>query len=358
MNPPIRVLLADDSSVVRRLLTETINSDSTTTVVAAAKHGQEAVDLLKTIPADVVLLDVEMPVMDGIEAVHAIRAINRWIPIIMFSSLTVKGGTATIDALAAGATDYVAKPASVGHIGQALDYIRQVLIPKLKQFGPRTSPPLTEKPLPVRSSSQSNGSKGLVEIVAIGSSTGGPSALESLLTGLPSTFPVPIVVAQHMPAVFTQLLAERLNRRCSLQVREAQHGVELQPGQVWIAPGDFHLQVGTDGPRRVLRLDQSPPENSCRPAVDVLFRSVARVYGGRCLGVVLTGMGKDGLSGGREIRAQGGRLLAQDESTSVVWGMPRAIAEAGLAEHVLPIHQMPGEVVNIVGRRSLARAVS
>jgi two-component system chemotaxis response regulator CheB len=357
MNSPIRVLLADDSAVVRRLLTEAINSDPETTVVAAARHGLEAVELLKTTQVDVVLLDVEMPVMDGVEAVHAIRRINRWIPIIMFSSLTVKGGAATMDALAAGATDYVAKPASVGHIRQALEYIRNELLPKLKQFDQKPNPSIITKPFAFKPNPISNAASRPVEIVAIGSSTGGPSALETMLMGLPSTFPVPIVVVQHMPAVFTRLLAERLDRCCVLQVREAEDGCEPLPGQVWIAPGGSHLQVGTQGTRRVLRLDHSPPENSCRPAVDVLFRSVARAYGRRSLGVVLTGMGKDGLSGGREMRAQGGRLLAQDESTSVVWGMPRAIAEAGLAERLLPIQQIGNEIINIVGRRALAGAV-
>lgn len=385
----MRIVLADDSAVVRRLLTEALNSDPALEVIGAAKNGQEAVAIIQSKPAELVLLDVEMPVMDGIEAVHAIRKFNQRIPIVMFSSLTVKGGAATLDALAAGASDFVPKPSSVGHFQQALDYLQQELIPKIKQFGKVSSPAIVpfrlsgssphttqvassvgkveQLPIPagpqfavnpasVVGAAPGSLGKGQIDVVAVASSTGGPVALEEVLRDLPGDLAATILVVQHMPPMFTQILAERLDKYCALQVREAYDGVAIAPGQVWIAPGDFHLRVERLGTRHVLRTDKSPHENSCRPAADVLFRSVAQSFGARALAVVLTGMGKDGLAGTREIRARGGRVIAQDEATSVVWGMPRAIAEAGLVERCLPVAQIGRELLTAVSRPSKALA--
>ena len=339
-------MLADDSAVIRRLLTEGMASDLEIEIVAAAHHGAEAVEALAACRPDVVLLDSEMPVMDGVKAVVEIRKLNPQIPIIMLSPTTSSGAKATFDAIAAGANDQVAKPSQLGHVGGALKHIRDEVVPKIKLLGrhyrdrgtvaPTPAPPPMTTPLRPSRTMDS----GSIEIVAIGASTGGPNALAELLAKLPGDFPVPIVVVQHMPAVFTQLLADRLDRVGPLHVREGIEGAVLQPGDVWIAPGNFHMTVQNHKTDRVLHLDQNAQENSCRPAVDALFRSVAAVYGSRCLGVILTGMGKDGLSGSGEIRQRGGRIFAQDEASSVVWGMPRAVAEAGHADRVLPLSQI------------------
>ncbi|HXE57027.1 MAG TPA: CheB methylesterase domain-containing protein, partial [Gemmatimonadales bacterium] len=210
---------------------------------------------------------------------------------------------------------------------------------------PRPAPPCPATPAPARPGPQD----ARVEVVCVGVSTGGPNALAALLPALPADFPVPVLIVQHMPPLFTKLLADRLSTQSRIPVREASGGEPLTPGTAWLAPGDRHLVVvpDTDGPR--LRLTLDPPENSCRPAVDVLFRSVAAVFGGRALGVILTGMGQDGLRGSEEIRRAGGRILAQDQATSVVWGMPGFVASAGLADRVLPLDQIAPEIVRRVG---------
>ncbi len=382
--PFIRVVLADDSAVIRRLLTEAMAPYLEIEVVAAAHHGVEAVEALTACHPDVVLLDAEMPVMDGVKTVVEIRKLNPHIPIVMLSPITSSGRQATVEAIAAGANDHVAKPSQLGHVSGALKHIRDEVIPKIKSWGRRyqdrgTAP---ASPAPMRgdnvgqvsnlsargldrsktcptptidpaSSVQPNAS-GQIEIVAIGASTGGPNALAELFAKLPADFPVPIVVTQHMPPVFTQLLADRLDRVSPLHVREGIEGAVLQPGEVWIAPGNFHMTVQNHKTDRVLRLDQNAQENSCRPAVDTLFRSVATVYGSRCLGVILTGMGKDGLNGSGEIRQRGGRIFIQDEASCVVWGMPRAVAEAGHADRVLPLSQIAEGITEAAryGKRS------
>ena len=373
----IRVLMADDSAVIRRLLSEALAPDKELEVVGVGRHGGEALQLLVVQRPDVILLDVEMPVMDGVEAVVAIRKLDAHIPIIMFSSITTRGGTATLDALSAGANDYVTKPVSLGHASEAMTYIRNELIPKIKLWGRRhrrrstgmpasllvpTTPGFPRSPnmppnitptagaAPPTMPGKPRDPACAIEIVAIGSSTGGPNALAEVLKRIPHGFPVPIVITQHMPPVFTQLLAQRLNSICPLNVREGVEGAILKPGDVWVAPGNFHMTVQMDQADRVLHLDQKPHENSCRPAVDPLFRSVATAYGGRCLGVVLTGMGRDGEMGSKAIRQVGGRIIAQDEESSVVWGMPRAVAQAGYAGQVLPLNQIAVEIVDMVRR--------
>lgn len=362
---PYRVLLADDSAVLRRILAEVLARDAELEVVGKARHGGEALELFKSLSPDVVLLDVEMPVMNGIEAVRAIRAVDRTVPILMFSALTLRGAEATLDALSAGASDCVPKPSNVGHLQDALDYVSRELTSKLKQWGQRrinSRTPAAVKPVALHSSApvpvRRASSGRMVEVVAIGVSTGGPDALAEIFRSIPDGFPTPILIVQHMPPVFTQLLAERLNKISPLTIREGVQGAVIQPGEVWIAPGNFHMHVAVNGAGRVLQLDQGPPENSCRPAVDVLFRSVAKVYGGRCLGVVLTGMGNDGMIGSRAIVNAGGRVLAQDEPTCTVWGMPRAVTDAGLAEKVIPLQHVAGEIVAATARPRVQQLVS
>jgi two-component system chemotaxis response regulator CheB len=261
----------------------------------------------------------------------------------MFSTLTERGGSATLDALALGASDYVTKPANVGSVGAAIQRVREELIPKIKALCRRMPPEITSCPV-IRMPAAASTASRKVEILAIGVSTGGPNALAALLPGLARNFPVPIVIVQHMPPLFTRLLAERIASVSGLPAHEGAANALLKAGEVCVAPGGLHMEVerARDGIR--LRTHDGPPENSCRPAVDVLFRSVAQVYGPRSLAVVLTGMGQDGLRGCQNIREAGGQVLVQDEATSVVWGMPGAVCQAGLAEKVLPLPELAAEI--------------
>lgn len=367
MKRPYRILLADDSVTVRRLLSETLSRDPQLEVCWAARDGREAAEQFVTLKPDVVLLDVEMPVMDGIEATAAIRQVDPRVPIVMFSSLASAGVNATLDALQHGATDYVTKPTRVGHLQSAIRHIEQELIPKLKHWGEwhhnrynaksaiKPAAPNRSGRVLRRASLTADSAAGApvrgpsrIDLVAIGASTGGPNALAEVLSVLPKQFPASILITQHMPPLFTTLLADRLNQVCPLTVREAVDGAEVLPGEVWLAPGDRHLVVERDGTSVRLRLDPCPPEDSCRSAVDVMFRSIASVYLNRTLAVVLTGMGTDGIVGCRHLREQGSRVLVQDQASSVVWGMPRAVVEAGLAERILPLNELGSEINRLV----------
>lgn len=342
----IGVLVIDDSVVVRRILREALGSDPMLEVVGVAANGKIGLSLVEQLSPDLVTLDMEMPEMDGLEVLRLLRQRYPLLPVIMFSTSTQRGATATLDALAMGASDYVTKPANVGSVTSGIERIREQLIPKIKvlcgvreSLAPRTIAPSHSIAASVRKSTAVP-----FEIVAIGTSTGGPNALSEVLPQLPADFPVPVVVVQHMPPTFTKFLAERLNASCALQVAEASANQVLEAGCIWIAPGDYHVAVSTDGTRMRLRTHQAPPEHSCRPAVDVLFRSVAKSYGQHALAVVMTGMGQDGLCGSEELKAAGAVVLAQDEATSVVWGMPGYVVEAGLADRVLPLPQIAGEI--------------
>lgn len=342
-----RVLIVDDAVVFRRLLSETISSDPELEVVASAVNGVSALQKLATIPVDAVILDVEMPDLDGIATLKELRKTHPRLPVLMFSSLTERGAEATLDALSLGANDYFPKPTS-SSMEASLAVVRDQLIPKLKAViaqearraanaqspSSRAASPLVAAP-----------STSPVELLVVAASTGGPNALLEFFGSLPANLPVPVAVVQHMPPMFTKLLAERLDSQCNVHVVEAAGGETLEPGCVYIAPGNFHMVVQRKGTSVVTALNQLPPENSCRPAVDPLFRSVSQVYGAHVLGVVLTGMGQDGLRGAEDIRAAGGQVLAQDEASSVVWGMPGFVAKANLADRILPLQQMAGELI-------------
>jgi two-component system chemotaxis response regulator CheB len=268
----------------------------------------------------------------------------------MFSTLTERGASATLDALTAGASDYVTKPSNVAGFAQSLANVREQLIPKLKALtgiGVRSAHAARVPPPPPGPRGQRTGP---FQAIVLGSSTGGPDALSKVLTGLPPTLPVPILIVQHMPPVFTRLLAQRLDATCPLRVTEAAEGDAVVPGRVLIAPGGSHLEVRRRGAGIVVRLSDAPPENFCRPAVDVLFRSAVTVYADRLLAVVLTGMGRDGEKGARLVRTAGGEIIVQDEPTSVVWGMPGAVANAGLADAVVPLPRVTSEVLSALGR--------
>ncbi len=344
---PIRVLVVDDSHTIRSLISATLATDGEIQVAGTAVNGRACLDALVSDVPDLVLLDVEMPVMDGITTLREIRRRYPKLPVLMFSSLTERGARATVEALIAGANDYVAKPAGLNPEEVAAK-IRAEVVTRIKALVPRGRPasasarPAAAAALPSRP--QPSGRRPPVEAVVIAVSTGGPTALAEVLPACGRDAAVPILIVQHMPAVFTPQLAERLTKLCGFPVREASDGMPIAAGDVLLAPGGRHLEVAGSAASPRVRLTDAPPENSCRPSADVLFRSAARVWGGGTLGVVLTGMGRDGLAGSRAVAEVGGGVIAQDEFSSVVWGMPGEVVRAGLADAVLPLAQMGVEV--------------
>ncbi len=357
---PIRVMVVDDSVVVRKIVTDVLSEDPGIEVVGTAVNGKVAVSKLEQLKPDLITMDIEMPEMNGIEAVRAIRGARNRVPIIMFSTLTERGATATLDALSSGANDYVTKPANVGSVAQSMESVREQLIPKIKALTGRPVTPARPAariaPPPPAAPRTGPGKKPAV--LVIGSSTGGPEALARLLPQLPASLPVPILLVQHMPPVFTRQFAQRLDRLCALRVVEATDGVPLLPGTVHLAPGDHHLVVRPGRGTHTTGLNQGPPENFCRPAVDPLFRSAVAAYDGAVLGVVLTGMGSDGRNGAGEIRAAGGTVLAQDQASSVVWGMPGAVAQAGFADEILPLDRVAEAIQRHLSGVSAVRVAS
>jgi two-component system chemotaxis response regulator CheB len=346
--PAIRVLIVDDSVVIRKVLAEVLSADPAIQVAGTAADGTIALGKIPQLNPDLITLDVEMPGMSGLETLAAIRKTYPKLPVIMFSTLTERGAVTTLDALALGASDYVAKPHHTGSIEVTRARIQADLVPKVKGLCSR--PHLEARTAVKPQTRAAAGPAGVnrwpqcVDVVAVGTSTGGPNALAELLPVLPANFPVPLVVVQHMPPLFTRMLADRLDKRSQLRIHEGAQGDVLMPGHVFIAPGDFHMRVVREDTTVRLTINQEPPQNSCRPAVDVLFESVARTYGANVLAVVLTDMGSDGVRGAQHIREAGGRVLVQDEATSVVWGMPGQVAAAGLAEGIFPLKDMAKEI--------------
>lgn len=354
----IQIMVVDDSAVVRRLLTTIIAEDPELEVIGVAHNGKIALRMLETMEPDLITLDIEMPEMDGLEALLEIRKRFRRLPVIMFSTMTERGASATLEALAGGANDYVTKPANVGSVTAAMDAVRSQLIPKIKAFCRPTMP------VPTRGGPATGPATGLVanrvakvartkqiDLVAIGASTGGPTALASVVSALPADLPVPVVVTQHMPPVFTKYLSKRLDGSSAIDVREAEEGDVLRPGLVLIAPGDFHMTFRATDSGKVVVLDQGPQVHFCRPSVDVMMASVAKTFQGRVLSVILTGMGSDGRDGCTTLRDLGAEVIVQDQATSVVWGMPGAIVALGLADQVLPLDDIGAAIVQRVTRR-------
>ena len=350
MSQPIRVLFADSSAVVRKILQQLLNEHPETEVAFAAKDGTEAIREFSRMRPDVVVLDVEMPGINGLEAAKAIHAIEPATPIIMFSTLTTKYATTTMNALSNGACDYETKPPMAGHLWQVQQSLLETLVPKIISWGKRRR----HSNLRQQADAEQNPSNtmNLLEwtpaVLAVGASTGGPDALSTYLSSFPEDFHLPIVIVQHMPPVFTRILAERLNAGSNLEVLEAEHEMPLKPGRVILAPGDYHMQVQRKGEDVVVALDQDEMVNFCRPSVDKLFHSVKDTFGRHCLTVMLTGMGKDGFVGCQLIHADGGVILAQDKESSVVWGMPGCVVNAGLASYVGPPESIARETLRFL----------
>ncbi len=340
----IRVLVVDDSVVIRRLVTHALSEDPDIEVVGSASNGKIALARIPSLNPDVVTLDIEMPEMDGLELLRVLSKEPSRPRVIMFSTLTERGAAVTLEALSLGADDYVAKAANVGSLDVSLASLRAEMVPKIKQFF-LFSAPVTKQPVkppvylprPLPAFQQTPGKMRHAEVLVIGVSTGGPVALAHLIPEFPADFPIPVLIVQHMPPLFTRFLADRLQTTTPLKVEEAAQGSFVTAGKILLAPGDFHMRVHRINSRVQVQLDQGPPENSCRPAVDVMFRSVADVYGGNVISTVLTGMGQDGMRGAAALRSLGAYVIAQDEPTSVVWGMPGSVVAAGLADAVLPL---------------------
>lgn len=396
MDDRIRVLVVDDSAVMRRLLFDILSAEPDLDVQTPAASGASALARIETSSVDIMVLDVEMPDMSGLDVLKALSGRPSAPVVIMFSALTQRAAATTLDALALGAFDYVTKPSQTGSAAASVELVRAQLLHRIRVLGRRlpqrrtpssvarneterrppppaadssiwpSNPPIQGGSAPASpSASFRRAPSGVVpaprtpsgvwrepsasrhrspEIVAIGASTGGPQALSSVLALLSPTLRVPIVIVQHMPPVFTRMLAERLTATTPIPVVEAVDGQRLEPGHAYLAPGDQHMVLQRLHPHVVIHLNRDPPEQSCRPSVDVLFRSVAATYSGQALAVVLTGMGQDGLVGCQALRAAGAQIVVQDEASSVVWGMPGFVARAGLADAVKPLPEISLEI--------------
>lgn len=349
----VRALVVDDSGFFRRRIVEILDADPGIEVVGTAANGQEAIDEAAKLRPDVIVMDIEMPVMDGITAVRRIMA-RQPTPILMFSSLTFEGAKATLDALDAGAADFL--PKRFEDISRDQQEARQVLCRRVRTLGlrrarpapspagapsaarPATAVPATSAP-PVRADRSPVRMRDF-RAVLIGTSTGGPVALQKVLTALPANFPLPLLLVQHMPASFTPAFAQRLDSLCAIRVKEAADGDVLQPGLALLAPGGLQMVVESRGGQQRVRIVESEAGQHYRPCVDVTFKSAAPVFGGQVLAIIMTGMGADGREGVRALKQLGAKVWAQDEDSCVVYGMPAAVAEAGLADRVLPLDQI------------------
>ena len=339
------MLVVDDAVVVRQVVARALATEPNLEVVGLAPNGRVAMAMLARVRPDVVILDLEMPEMNGLETLAAIRASHPTLPVIVYSHLSEQGASATLEALALGATDFALKPRADG-IGLAVEEVRRDLVPQIMAL----APPVAGSARPHGVAAGNRPSK--VSAVVVATSTGGPNALAVLLADLPADFRAPVFIVQHMPAVFTATLAVRLDGLCPLPVVEASNGEVVAGGKVYIAPGGFHMEVTRRAGEVRIRLHEGAKENSCRPAADVLFRSSVTVYGAGVLALVLTGMGRDGRDGAGAVRSAGGTVIAESETTATVTAMPHAVAAAGLADMVLPIDRMADECAR---RESMGR---
>jgi two-component system chemotaxis response regulator CheB len=337
-----RVLIVDDSALVRQMLTQMLESDASISVVGVAPDPIVARDMIKSLNPDVVTLDIEMPRMDGLAFLEKIMTL-RPMPVVMISSLTQKGADVALQALEIGAVDYVGKP-TIG-LSEGFARLRDEIVAKVKAAAKARVRPLSQdRPPPVASFSGA-GYSSSEKLIAVGASTGGVEALHTLLGAFPADSPA-ILVTQHMPALFTEGFAKRLDERCAVSVSQARDGERVLPGHVYIAPGGQHLELARSGANYICRLNEEAAVSGHRPSVDVLFRSVARAAAANAVGIILTGMGKDGAAGLLAMRQAGASTIGQDEASCVVYGMPKAAFDCGATEIELPISKIPGQVLN------------
>lgn len=355
-----RVLVVDDSTVVRGMLSRIIGAEPGLELAGTAANGALGVDKAAELDPDVIVLDIEMPVMTGLEALVRLRKSHPRTPIIMFSTGTARGADVTLEALSKGASDYATKPTSAGTSTAAIDQVRGDLIAKIKALAPGPDATgVAGAAALLRLAKSPVGAPHSVEAVLIGSSTGGPVALEQALGGIAAPLPVPMFIVQHMPPTFTGVLADRLDQRCSFPVMEAAAGTVVRPGSCYLAPGGRHMKLAATVSGQIeIRLDDGLRVKSCRPSVDVLFDSAQAVYGNRLVAAVLTGMGDDGLDSCRRLAALGVEIIVQDQASSVVWGMPGAIAKAGIARQCLPLHKISSALAGAVGSAANRRLLT
>lgn len=358
---PIRVLIVDDSAVIRGLISKSLEQEPGIVVAGTAMNGERALSWMASNPVDVVILDVEMPVMDGLTALQKIQKDFPAIPVIMASGLTSKGAETTVKALSLGAVGCVAKPQTAS-AAESIRVLARELVMMIKAVGPKnsSSPALTRPGTTNHTSHQAQAPKlnssghsvftknikffKQPEVLVIGTSTGGPKALAELLPQIPVDFPIPILIVQHMPPGFTEILAQHIQKDSGRTCVEAKHNEPLESHKTYVAPGGSHLLIGELNGQKVTLINQDPPEHFCRPSVNPLFRSAAEHFGNSTLAVMLTGMGEDGIEGSHDIARAGGTIIAQDEASSVVWGMPAAVACAGIADKVLPLSEIAAEI--------------
>jgi len=362
---PYRVMVVDDSAVIRGLLTRALEKDPAIKVVASVGNGESAIKALDRHDIEVIILDIEMPVMDGLTALPKLLAAQPGVQVIMASTLTRKNAEVSLRALQAGAADYIPKPSSTSELTGA-DAFQRELLEKVKALAKAARPGrVATRPRRLsvaaalaaapglygeRKVTLRKASSAVPRIIAIGSSTGGPQALLEVLRDIAASVKLPIVITQHMPATFTTLLAEHIERATGVPCAEGKEGEAVNSGRIYLAPGNYHMVLEREGAGSVIRLNQNPPENFCRPAVDPMLRSLARIYGSSLLTIILTGMGSDGQKGAVEVVQAGGTVIAQDEATSVVWGMPGAVATSGLCSAVLPLKEIGPSVRKLVMR--------
>ncbi len=352
---PTRVLIVDDSAVVRGMLSKIITAEHGMELAGTAPNGLAGVKKAAALNPDVIVLDIEMPVMSGLDALVELRRAHPKTPIIMFSTLTARGASVTLEALSKGASDYATKPTNAGSAASATEQVRSDLLHKIKTFAPSPAKPELRKPANFKLAKRTRPPiRRQPQALIMGASTGGPNALEKTLTAIDTPLPVPILLVQHMPPTFTGVLANRLDERCTFPVVEADHGMTVEPGTCYLAPGGKHMRVvSTSGGTIRTDLWEGPKVKSCRPSVDVLFDSAREVYGSQLVAAVLTGMGDDGLDSSLKLAELGVEIIIQDEATSVVWGMPGAIAKAGIASRCLPLEEVHRGLVEAVAQSAV-----
>ena len=365
----IRVLVVDDTAIYRKVVSNVLVDAPGIEVVGTAPNGKIALRKIEQLKPDILTLDLEMPEMDGLEVLRRLKEQNSSVGAIMLSAFTSDGADTTVKALKLGAFDFVLKPTS-GSIEESIAILKRELCPKIEAFAHTRcvrnilsgKKPLSAASVRTTAASDTNppdivrrmtgiatGSAGKPEVVVLGISTGGPQSLAQMLPKLPADLPVPVLIVQHMPPMFTKSLADDLNKKCALSVSEARNGQLVEPGHIIIAPGGKQMKVRKLREDIIICVTDDPPENSCKPAVDYLFRSVAHTFGGRALGVIMTGMGNDGSLGCRLLKRNGAPIILQDEATCVVYGMPKQPADEGLADVIAPLDRIADEITRLVG---------